>query len=139
MRVTGGGEVSDGSVRSGPGQGYISIRNSDLGLGDVDLGLCFCELVDQALRPRFGSVLPIKDTWAALSIHRASTRNMWIVHFLPELIEILRQQGGDDIKVIAGGVIPSKDYQALYDAGVALVFGPGTKLAEAAIEILGGE
>ena len=38
--------------------------------------------------------------------------------------------------VIAGGVIPPQDYQFLFDAGVVGVFGPGTKIAQAAIEIL---
>jgi methylmalonyl-CoA mutase len=38
--------------------------------------------------------------------------------------------------VIAGGVIPQQDYQFLFDAGVAAVFGPGTKIPEAAIDVL---
>jgi methylmalonyl-CoA mutase len=38
--------------------------------------------------------------------------------------------------VIAGGVIPTQDYQMLYDAGVAAIFGPGTKIPDAAIKML---
>ncbi|MDA3891461.1 MAG: hypothetical protein PF517_07315 [Salinivirgaceae bacterium] len=38
--------------------------------------------------------------------------------------------------VIAGGVIPSQDYQFLYDAGVAAIFGPGTSVSKAAVQIL---
>jgi len=55
---------------------------------------------------------------------------------IPELIKLLREKGRGDIKVVAGGVIPAQDYQALYDAGVAAIFGPGTNLADAAAEVL---
>lgn len=56
---------------------------------------------------------------------------------VPQLIEALKKQGANDIKVVCGGVIPPQDYQALYDAGVAAVYGPGTNIPEAAIEVLG--
>lgn len=55
---------------------------------------------------------------------------------IPELIGHLRQAGRADIKVIAGGVIPAQDYQALYDAGVQAIFGPGTNLVKAAEDVL---
>jgi methylmalonyl-CoA mutase len=55
---------------------------------------------------------------------------------IPELINLLREKGRPDIKVVAGGVIPAQDYQALYDAGVSAIFGPGTNLADAAAEVL---
>jgi len=55
---------------------------------------------------------------------------------IPELIDHLREAGRADIKVIAGGVIPAQDYQALRDAGVQAIFGPGTNLVEAAEEVL---
>ena len=55
---------------------------------------------------------------------------------IPELIQALKEIGRDDIMVIAGGVIPPSDYQYLYDAGVSGVFGPGTVIADAAIDIL---
>ena len=55
---------------------------------------------------------------------------------VPQLIEALKEQGANDIKVVCGGVIPPQDYQALYDAGVAAVYGPGTNIPEAAIEVL---
>ncbi|MET4896770.1 methylmalonyl-CoA mutase [Sphingomonadaceae bacterium jetA1] len=55
---------------------------------------------------------------------------------IPELIDHLREAGRADIKVIAGGVIPSQDYQALYDAGVQAIFGPGTNLVKAAADVL---
>ena len=55
---------------------------------------------------------------------------------IPELIGHLRDAGRADIRVIAGGVIPAQDYQALRDAGVQAIFGPGTNLIQAAEEVL---
>ena len=55
---------------------------------------------------------------------------------VPQVIEELKKYGRQDIMVIVGGVIPAQDYQFLFDAGAVAVFGPGTKIAEAAISIL---
>jgi methylmalonyl-CoA mutase len=55
---------------------------------------------------------------------------------VPELIDLLKDAGRGDIKVIVGGVIPSQDYQMLRDAGVQAIFGPGTNLIQAAEEVL---
>ena len=55
---------------------------------------------------------------------------------IPQLIEELKKLGRDDIMVIAGGVIPAQDYDFLYKAGVAAIFGPGTSVAKAACEIM---
>ena len=55
---------------------------------------------------------------------------------VPELIEALKDLGAADIKVIAGGVIPARDYAMLRAAGVQAIFGPGTNLADAADEVL---
>ena len=55
---------------------------------------------------------------------------------VPQVIEELKKYGREDIMVIVGGVIPKQDYQYLFDAGAVAVFGPGTKIAEAAILIL---
>jgi len=55
---------------------------------------------------------------------------------IPALIAELKKLGREDIMVIAGGVIPPKDYDFLFDAGVSAVFGPGTVLSKAAKEIL---
>ena len=49
-----------------------------------------------------------------------------IKHLIPQVINELKRLGREDILVIAGGVIPPQDYQFLYDAGVAAIFGPGT-------------
>ncbi|MDR0750667.1 MAG: methylmalonyl-CoA mutase [Tannerellaceae bacterium] len=55
---------------------------------------------------------------------------------VPQVIEELKALGRPDIIVIAGGVIPAQDYDFLYKAGVAAIFGPGTSVAKAAVQIL---
>ena len=55
---------------------------------------------------------------------------------VPALIDALKREGADDILVVCGGVIPSKDYDFLKKAGVAAIFGPGTNIPTAAAEIL---
>ena len=55
---------------------------------------------------------------------------------IPQLIEELKKLGREDIMVVAGGVIPAQDYDALYKAGVAAIFGPGTPVAKSAIEMM---
>lgn len=55
---------------------------------------------------------------------------------VPQVIAELKKYGRQDIMVIVGGVIPAQDYQFLFDAGAVAVFGPGTKISEAAIKIL---
>ena len=55
---------------------------------------------------------------------------------VPQVIEELKKLGREDIIVIAGGVIPAQDYDFLYKAGVAAIFGPGTRIPQAAIKML---
>ena len=55
---------------------------------------------------------------------------------IPQVIEELKKLGREDIIVIAGGVIPAQDYDFLYKAGVAAIFGPGSSVAKAACQIL---
>jgi methylmalonyl-CoA mutase len=55
---------------------------------------------------------------------------------IPQIIAELKKLGREDIVVIAGGVIPPQDYDFLYQAGVAAIFGPGTSVAKAACQIL---
>lgn len=55
---------------------------------------------------------------------------------VPQVIEALKKYGREDIMVIVGGVIPVQDYQFLFDAGAVAVYGPGTRIADAAIEML---
>jgi len=55
---------------------------------------------------------------------------------VPQVIEELKKLGREDILVIAGGVIPAQDYDFLYKSGVAAIFGPGTSVAKAAVQIM---
>lgn len=55
---------------------------------------------------------------------------------LPQVIEELKKLGREDIMVVAGGVIPPQDYQFLFDAGVAAIFGPGSPVSTAAIKMM---
>ena len=55
---------------------------------------------------------------------------------IPQVIAELKKLGREDIMVIAGGVIPAQDYDFLYQAGVAAIFGPGTSVAKSACEIM---
>lgn len=55
---------------------------------------------------------------------------------LPQLIAELKKLGREDIIVICGGVIPAQDYNYLYENGAAAIFGPGTKIPDAAIKIM---
>lgn len=55
---------------------------------------------------------------------------------VPELIESLKKQGGEDIIVVVGGIIPPADYEYLYNCGVSKIFGPGTVVTESANQVL---
>ena len=55
---------------------------------------------------------------------------------IPQLFEELKKLGREDIMVIAGGVIPAQDYDFLYKAGVAAIFGPGTSVAYSAATMM---
>jgi methylmalonyl-CoA mutase len=56
---------------------------------------------------------------------------------VPEVVSELKKLGRDDIFIVVGGVIPRQDYDFLYEHGAHAIFGPGTNLAESAIEVLG--
>jgi methylmalonyl-CoA mutase len=55
---------------------------------------------------------------------------------LPQVVEELKKLGREDIIVIVGGVIPHQDYQFLYDAGAAAIFGPGTPVSQSAAKMM---
>jgi methylmalonyl-CoA mutase len=55
---------------------------------------------------------------------------------VPQLVEELKKLGADDIAVVCGGVIPHQDYDALYAAGAAKVFGPGTPITVSGIQTM---
>ena len=55
---------------------------------------------------------------------------------VPQLVDELKKHGREDIIVIAGGVIPPQDYEFLYERGVAAIFGPGTRIPKAAVDVI---
>ena len=61
---------------------------------------------------------------------------IFIQALVPELAKCLKEMGRPDILLICGGVIPPQDYEFLYEAGAAAIFGPGTKLPVAALEVI---
>ncbi|HAT85222.1 MAG TPA: methylmalonyl-CoA mutase, partial [Rhizobiales bacterium] len=55
---------------------------------------------------------------------------------VPALKQCLKDEEREDIMIVAGGVIPPQDYDALYEAGASAIFPPGTVIAEAAVDLL---
>ncbi len=78
------------------------------------------------------------DIAIAKGVHAVGVSSLAAGHktLVPELIEILKSKGHDDIKVFAGGVIPEQDYPFLRNIGVSEIFGPGTNVLEAAYSVL---
>ncbi|HPQ21268.1 MAG TPA: methylmalonyl-CoA mutase family protein, partial [Saprospiraceae bacterium] len=107
------------------GAKIIATGFADLGF-DVDIGPLF-QTPKEAAKQAVENDVHILGVSSLAAGHRT---------LIPETIQALKDLGRDDIIVIAGGVIPPQDYQALFDAGVAAVFGPGTVLSLAAIQLL---
>jgi methylmalonyl-CoA mutase len=107
------------------GAKVISTGFADIGF-DVDIGPLFqtpAEVAKQALE----NDVHILGVSSLAGGHKT---------LVPQVIEELKNAGRADILVVAGGVIPQKDYDYLFDAGVAAVFGPGTSIPIAAQEVL---
>ncbi|RSK35505.1 methylmalonyl-CoA mutase [Hymenobacter metallilatus] len=94
---------------------------------------------DVDIAPLFQTPDEVARQAAENDVHVVGVSSLAAGHktLIPQLLRELQQLGREDILVIAGGVIPAQDYQFLYDAGVAGVYGPGTVIAVAAQEILG--
>ena len=107
------------------GAKVIATSFADMGF-DVDVGPLFQTPFEAAKQA-------VENDVHILGISSLAAGHKTLV---PEVIAELEKLGRDDIMVIAGGVIPHQDYQFLFDAGVIGVFGPGTKISKAAIEIL---
>jgi methylmalonyl-CoA mutase len=107
------------------GAKVIATAFADLGF-DVDVGPLF-QTPEEAARDAVENDVHVVGVSSQAAGHKT---------LVPELIAQLHKQGGDDIKVVVGGVIPAQDYAELYDAGVAAIFGPGTNIPAAALEIL---
>jgi methylmalonyl-CoA mutase len=107
------------------GAKVIATGFADLGF-DVDIG------------PLFQTPLEVAEQAVENDVHIVGASSLAAGHktLIPQLIQALKELGRSDIMVVAGGVIPAKDYEFLEKAGVAAVFGPGTVLSEAASKIL---
>jgi methylmalonyl-CoA mutase len=108
------------------GAKVIATAFADLGF-DVDVGPLF-QTPSEAARDAIDNDVHIIGVSSQAAGHKT---------LVPELIERLREEGADHIIVACGGVIPPKDHEALHDAGVAAIFGPGTNIPEAAAHLLG--
>ena len=93
---------------------------------------------DVDLSPMFSTPEEVARQAIENDVHIVGASSLAAGHktLVPQLIEALKAEGAEDIVVIAGGVIPQQDYQYLYDAGVSLIFGPGTPIPEAARMVL---
>ena len=93
---------------------------------------------DVDLSPMFATPEEVARQAIENGVHAVGASSLAAGHktLVPQLIEALRDQGAEDIIVIAGGVIPQQDYGFLKEQGVALIFGPGTPIPEAAREVL---
>jgi methylmalonyl-CoA mutase len=107
------------------GAKVIATGFADLGF-DVDMGPLF-QTPQEAAKQAAENDVHILGLSSLAGGHKT---------LVPEAIEALKNIGREDIMVVAGGVIPAQDYEFLYNAGVVGVFGPGTGIANAAIEIL---
>ncbi|MGI4739839.1 MAG: methylmalonyl-CoA mutase [Janthinobacterium lividum] len=94
---------------------------------------------DVDLAPLFQTPAEVARQAVDNDVHVVGVSSLAAGHntLLPQLILELAQEGRPDILVIAGGVIPPQDYEFLHHAGVAGIYGPGTVIAKAALEILG--
>ena len=107
------------------GAKVVASSYADLGF-DVDIGPLF-------QTPEESAKQAVENDVHILGISSLAAGHKTLV---PSVIEELKRLGREDIMVIVGGVIPTKDYQFLFDAGAVAVFGPGTKISEAAVELL---
>jgi methylmalonyl-CoA mutase len=107
------------------GAKVIATSFADLGF-DVDIGSLF-QTPDEVARQAIENDVHIVGVSSLAAGHKT---------LVPALINELKKYDREDIMVIAGGVIPPKDYDFLYEAGVAGVFGPGTVISVAAQKIL---
>ena len=107
------------------GAKIIATGFADLGF-DVDIGPLF-QTPEEAARQAIENDVHVIGISSLAAGHKT---------LIPELIKKLGEVGAEDIMVVAGGVIPKRDYDYLRDAGVSQIFGPGTVLSTAAEAIL---
>jgi len=107
------------------GAKVIATAFADLGF-DVDIGPLF-QTPAEAARAAIENDVHVIGVSSQAAGHKT---------LVPQLIEELAKQGGSEVLVVVGGVIPAQDYDFLKKAGVAAIYGPGTNIPAAAAEIL---
>jgi methylmalonyl-CoA mutase len=107
------------------GAKVVATGYADLGF-DVDIGPLF-------QTPKEATKQAVENDAHILGVSSLAAGHKTLV---PQVIAELKRYEREDIMVIVGGVIPAQDYQFLFDAGAVGVFGPGTKIAQAAIDML---
>ena len=107
------------------GAKVVSTGYADVGF-DVDIGPLFQTPAEAAKQA-------VENDVHILGVSSLAAGHKTLV---PQVIDELKKHNREDIMVIVGGVIPSQDYQFLFDVGATAVYGPGTKISDAAIEIL---
>ncbi|RRD60318.1 methylmalonyl-CoA mutase [Tannerella forsythia] len=107
------------------GAKVVATGYADCGF-DVDMGPLF-QTPEEAARDAVENDVHVLGVSSLAAGHKT---------LVPQVIEELKKLGRPDILVIAGGVIPAQDYDFLYKAGVAAIYGPGTSVAKAACQIL---
>src|SRR5690554_2738089 len=108
------------------GAKVVSTGYADVGF-DVDIGPLFQTPAEAAKQA-------VENDVHILGVSSLAAGHKTLV---PQVIEALKNYGREDIMVIVGGVIPAQDYQYLFDAGAIAIYGPGTRISDAAIEMLG--
>ena len=107
------------------GAKVVATGYADIGF-DVDIGPLF-QTPEEAAKQAVENDVHILGVSSLAAGHKT---------LVPAVIEALKKHDREDIMVIVGGVIPHQDYQYLFDAGAIAVFGPGTKISDAATEVL---
>ncbi|MES2771777.1 MAG: methylmalonyl-CoA mutase [Pseudomonadota bacterium] len=107
------------------GAKIVATAFADLGF-DIDVGPLF-QTPEEAAR------LAIENDVHAIGVSSLAAGHKTL---LPQLIDALKTQGGEDIIVFVGGVIPAQDYEALLAAGAKAIFGPGTRIEDSASRVL---
>ncbi|MGB2087832.1 MAG: methylmalonyl-CoA mutase [Psychroflexus salarius] len=107
------------------GAKVVATGYADVGF-DVDIGPLF-------QTPKEAAKQAVENDVHVLGVSSLAAGHKTLV---PQVINELKALGREDIMVIVGGVIPSADYEFLFEAGAVAVFGPGSRISDAAIEIL---
>ncbi len=107
------------------GQKVIASAFADLGF-DVDIGPLFCTPAETARQA-------VENDVHIVGVSSLAAGHLTLV---PQLRDELAKLGREDMMIVAGGVIPPEDRDALYEAGAAAVFGPGTVIGEAAVKLI---